>query len=110
MSAICDFCSSPDVQWSYPARDFEVTGIPLARRAGSSGGWAACPVCHVLIERGDRVRLAHRSAKRMARRYGVSVNSIERELRSLHDQFWASREGPPTRYEPAAGDGAIEVG
>lgn len=94
---VCDFCSSPDVQWAYPAEDFVVSGSILpANTAGSAGGWAACPACHALIERGDRVKLARRSARKFAKRYGVPVGSIEPRLRELHDQFWAHRKGKPT--------------
>lgn len=111
--AICDFCSSPDVHWSYPARDFthhrELAALTIDMRtleterhdidldAGSSGGWAACNVCHALIERGARERLARRSAKRMLRIHGMNMSLRDALglIRPFQDTFWANREGEP---------------
>lgn len=99
---ICDFCSSPDVKWAFPARDF-IRTAPLTEKAlmtaGMRGGWAACPACHALILRGARDRLAHRSAKRYKRLHpdaaSVPLGRIEKHIRGLHDDFWANRQGEP---------------
>lgn len=93
---ICDFCSSPDVRWRYPARDFVISAL---EGAGSEGGWAACPACHALIERGLRDKLTERSARRFARKHGIPVKAVKPQLRKLHDQFWANREGPPIPHQ-----------
>lgn len=105
----CDFCSSPDVQWAYPCRDFQVDApIPGVPDQGSSGSWAACPVCHVLIERADRAKLARRSAKRLQRKYNISLKVAIATIRQMQDGFWSHREGPPVpalrgqRDDPAA--------
>jgi hypothetical protein len=56
----CDFCSMPGPVWRYPARSFVAYCAPNV--AGESvGDWAACDLCHVLIEAGDRRGLAQRS-------------------------------------------------
>ena len=108
---VCDFCSAPDVQWSYPARDFivreeglvvgigesELTAKEFILDQGSHGGWAACPACSALVERGDRERLARRSAKRLIRTHpelGLSLRQVLPDVRRRHDDFWANREGP----------------
>lgn len=117
--AICDFCSSPDVHWTFPCRDHsqgtEHFGALVIARDGSStiekmdldgfasGGWAACNPCHALILRGDRVRLARRSAKRMVRSLPdnllMSLGEATVHIRRLHDKFWANREGAPVYHE-----------
>lgn len=116
--AICDFCSSPDVHWSFPCRDHKRETEHIASlvqsRDGSlrveemtldgwqHGGWAACNPCHALILRGDRDRLAKRSAKRMMRKHpdmGFILSNLTAHVRRLHDQFWSNREGEPT-YHP----------
>lgn len=112
--AICDFCSSPDVHWSFPARDFvrnrEVRGMALHTAPaliefsegsfthGSHGGWAACNVCHRLIVRGDRVKLTRRSAKAILRKHPDARMSLANAItliRPLHDDFWRNRQGAP---------------
>jgi hypothetical protein len=108
-AAICDFCSSPDVRWAFPTRDFTTKAQPTRRtfiEATMYGGWAACPACHALILRGDRIRLARRSAKRMQRLHGIRVplKLIEAQLRVLHDDFWANREGAPIPADPTSPD------
>jgi hypothetical protein len=108
----CDFCSSPDVRWAYPARDFVVDAETVARNVGapelaglipdwgSRGGWAACPACHALVQRGDRDRLAIRSAKRMRRVYAsLSMREALTAVRRVQDDFWANREGAPEPIE-----------
>lgn len=117
---ICDFCSSHDPQWAYPCRNHSHTeniNAVVAKRddlsdmrfermnikAISDGAWAACPACHMLIERGDRERLARRSAKRllknidpeMARAW--SLGNATEHIRRIHDAFWENREGAPTQ-------------
>jgi hypothetical protein len=56
---ICDFCSTHEVAWSYPAMDFGVVDPNLGW--GSRGDWAACGPCHDFIEDDDRKALAKRS-------------------------------------------------
>lgn len=110
---ICDFCSSPDVQWTYPCRDHarktehalaisvdqdgSLSVDEMSIDGFSSGNWAACPACHALIRRGDRDRLARRSAKRMLRLMDakMSLSNAIAHVRRLHDQFWSNRTGDP---------------
>lgn len=109
----CDFCGSPDPHWVYPARAFVAEervrvlgiapgGIPLGLDIDILNGydqtWRACHVCHALISRGDRDRLARRSAKRILRHdgYDLPFAQVETLVRRLHDRFWSNREGPPT--------------
>lgn len=116
--AICDFCSSPDVHWSFPARDvvtqreFRATALTTTSvhsemvrvEHGSRGGWAACNVCAALIKRGDRIRLTRRSARKIVQKQAalgvvMSVRQLEQMLRPVHDNFWANRQGEPIHHE-----------
>ena len=85
---VCDFCSSPDVLWSYPAVDFQVEGTRLL---ASEGGWAACHDCATLIEADDRDGLAQRALS--------TAPAFMRErclpfMTALHAQFFRARRGP----------------
>lgn len=112
----CDFCTSTDVKWAFPARDFrqqvavrkaEVPGLKFDAviHAGSLGAWAACPACHALILRGDRDRLCRRSAKRMVRKHPILSMKIATDLvRTAHDNFWSHREGAPVPTNPGDPD------
>ena len=109
----CDFCSAPDVRWAFPCRDHtyhpEEANVLYLRNdslqlkrfnlsGGSFGPWAACPACKALIMRGDRNRLARRSAKRMIRnnpQLPMILGNLTAHIRRRHDQFWENREGPP---------------
>lgn len=111
--AICDFCSSPNVRWTFPCREHttaEHVDTVLQRRDGSldvermdiervvAGGWAACPACHALVIRGEREKLARRSAKRMIRKHPdvpMLLGNVTVHCRRLQDAFWANRTGPP---------------
>jgi len=118
---ICDFCSVPDVHWTYPCRDHQGSETAEALTVGSdgkvsfekmvidgysSGGWACCNACHALIERGDRERLATRSAKRLIRKLKAdqpwlvwSLSDATAHVRRIHDRFWANREGAAVHHD-----------
>ena len=87
---ICDFCSSPDVVWSYPAKDFEA---PMDIGARCAGSWLACEVCHELIERRDRGALAERSLTAPGMRT-IPPDAAMNFARRLHALFLGHRTGP----------------
>lgn len=89
---VCDFCSGGPVRWSYPCRDFQHRAVDFT--FNSAGGWAACDTCHSLIERHDRQGLAVRCASGHPERRYVPIAALTKRVRSLHDTFWANREGP----------------
>lgn len=99
---VCDFCGTPNVRWIYPTRDFssDIVEDGAALTFNSSGGWAACPTCHGLIERGERDSLARRSADLYQDQTDVPYPALLASLRALHDDFWANREGSPVASRP----------
>lgn len=93
--SICDFCSSPNVTWVYPARTFAAyvfDGIV----GESVGDWAACAICHGLIESGRHTELTERSLVTLLERQ-PEMKSAEEELRthirSFHAMFFQNRIG-----------------
>lgn len=83
--SICDFCSSPNVTWVYPARTF--AAYVFEGIVGESvGDWAACPICHGLIESGRHADLAERSLITLLDRQ-PEMKSAEQELRSQIRSF-----------------------
>jgi hypothetical protein len=93
--SICDFCSEPHVAWRYPAHSF--VAYAVAGIVGQSvGDWAACAVCHALIEAGDRSALVERSLSRLLEKH-PDMRPDEAELRNelalLHGMFFAHQTG-----------------
>jgi hypothetical protein len=100
----CDFCSSPTVRWSYPTTNF--AGVNVRAPDGfiwvseSVGGWAACDICHEMIERGERESLAERSVSTLIetnQELRGSEITLKDEIRLLHAKFFAFRTGLPSR-------------
>ena len=93
--SICDFCSSPNVAWVYPARTF--AAYVFEGIVGESvGDWAACRICHGLIESGRHTELTERSLVTLLERQ-PEMKSAEQELRthirSFHMMFFQNRQG-----------------
>jgi len=93
--SICDFCSSPNVTWVYPARTF--AAYVFEGFVGESvGDWAACPICHGLIESGRHAELTERSLITLLERQ-PEMKSAEPELRAqiraFHTMFFQNRAG-----------------
>lgn len=94
----CDFCSGTPVAWEYPANDL-FSGHKLDI---SSGGWTACEACYECIETDDRFGLTKRATKGYSENIepdlkGPRKDAIRKQIRRLHDKFFAHRTGPPKR-------------
>lgn len=93
--SICDFCSSPNVTSVYPARTFAAYVFEGIVGEGA-GDWAACPICHMLIESGRHAELTERSLVTLLERQ-PKMKSAEEELRtnirSFHTMFFENRVG-----------------
>ncbi len=101
-SPICDFCSSRDVRWRYPAIDAApviLKGHGVIVVAEAKGDWAACEICHKLIQADDRKGLVRRGAKTFAEKYpNFNMQAdTEKLVHQIQDEFWAARTGPPER-------------
>lgn len=103
---VCDFCSSPDVRWAFPARPFvkEIDAPGVHVDWGSYGGWAACQECHDLIVAGKRDELTARAAAPLVAVTRLPSDFLEARLRELHDKFWSNRNGDPVPTTPGAPD------
>lgn len=92
---ICDFCSSPDVAFVYPARNFAAyvfDGIV----GESVGDWAACPICHELIESDRQIDLVERSLVTLLERQPemkFAEVELRDQIRSFHVMFFHNRVG-----------------
>jgi hypothetical protein len=93
--SICDFCSSPNVTWVYPARTF--AAYVFEGIVGESvGDWAACPICHGLIESGLHAELTERSLVTLIERQPemkCAEEELRTHIRSFHTMFFRSRVG-----------------
>jgi hypothetical protein len=93
--AICDFCSAPEVGWSYDARDFGV--VEPAVGWGSRGGWAACEPCHNFIEANDKKGLRERSVKNYYAFHPemavVPKDFVRKSVMMMHEIFFQVRIG-----------------
>jgi hypothetical protein len=97
---VCDFCSSPDVSWMFPASDFE-----MYREQGevskihiSEGEWAACEICHHLIVQ----ELWDDLERRAIANFGVALElhspvmiaMVAEVVRASNARFQNNRTGP----------------
>ena len=97
----CDFCSSKPGAYRYPATTLIAAGLSTPKyRQQSVGDWAACPVCHGLIQKDDRAGLADRALDFLLSKYhGIAKNEADelyQELFVLFGQFYDNRCGEPT--------------
>lgn len=103
----CDFCTSPDVRWEYPASPMEIVGHPVI--SGSDDEFITCERCHTFIERHDAAGLAEFSIAVQRRllprgsRVGDQVvdypprrRHVQLQLRNVL-RFFDARTGPPRR-------------
>jgi len=85
----------PGPAWRYPARSFVAYCTPDV--AGESvGDWAACDLCHVLIEADDRSGLAQRSVDELILKHPEAIAAaavLREDLAELHQQFFTHRSG-----------------
>lgn len=94
---ICDFCSSPDVAFVYPARTFAAyvfDGIV----GESVGDWAACSTCHGLIESDRQADLVERSLVTLLERQPemkFAELELRDQIRNFHVMFFCNRVGSP---------------
>lgn len=103
---VCDFCSGTPVAWAYPCRPHR-SGQMLALGSdsrpdmkvdfNSPDGWAACAVCHGMIQAGMRDKLAKRAADTLGAELVLRLGQKQTEqvMRGIQDNFWSNREGPP---------------
>jgi hypothetical protein len=98
---MCDFCNSTSPRWAYPASDFPIAiAVPAdgsePRVAGSSGPWAACDACAVLIEKNDYDALLVRSleAQPIELLEAMPPALVRAMLSGLHATFKKARTGP----------------
>ena len=95
---LCDFCLAPNPTWGYPAKDFvdfvAVEGNDVLVST-SDGTWAACEVCHDLIEKGNQAALLSRSLDKLVGQ--VPMEEARRMVADVHAKFFASRCGPAYR-------------
>jgi hypothetical protein len=68
---ICDFCSSPDVTWLFPAQDFTMARVKGEEHT-SRDEWAACEICAHLIDQELWDLLTEHSVKRFMVEKGTS--------------------------------------
>jgi hypothetical protein len=104
----CDFCSAPDPTWAYPANTFiafeEHLGQGESVGAISHGGWAACDVCHALIEAGDQQGIAKRSLDELLMEHTEMIMATDEllvEMVALHRSFFDNRCGAGIPYVAA---------
>lgn len=94
-TSICDFCSAPNVAWRYPAHSF-VAYVVAGVVGESVGDWAACRVCHALIEAGDRSGLLERSIQTLLEK-NPGMRPAEAELcgqiAQFHQLFYVNQTG-----------------
>lgn len=94
-TSICDFCSEPYVAWRYPAHSFVAYAIE-GFVGQSVGDWAACTICHALIEAGDQSALLERSLRALLEKnpdMRPDQAELREQIRLFHRMFFAHQTG-----------------
>lgn len=101
---VCDFCSSPGIEWTYPCETFThaMPGIPNSNWVTN---WACCDECHEIIEDERWVDLAKHSVETQLASVGENPPAHIKErlmemVIDLHKDFRKNRKGPPHKYVP----------
>ncbi len=103
---ICDFCSAQGPTWRYLVASF--VAYELQDVVGESlGDWAACEVCHGLIEADQRKALVRRALERMPHRGEVPADVALAYIQKAHTGFFLNRRGPAVWLGPH-GPGAVK--
>ncbi|WP_134663966.1 hypothetical protein [Amycolatopsis sp. CFH S0078] len=88
----CDFCTAGVPKFVVPARDFTTPGSPMGF---STGDWAACETCALLVAAGRWDSLVKRAAKHFERRMHFPMPSKSRSaVRRLYYKLAANITGP----------------
>jgi hypothetical protein len=108
---VCDFCFGP-VMWRYPCESFVGPTAENEKQLWiqeSVGAWAACDICHQLIETDRRMELAERSYNSANAPEGwdqikriIPKRELIGHFRVLHDQFFYWRRGEAIPVRTAA--------
>ena len=92
---VCDFCSSADPHWHYPAETFNANpGEPLPQI--SEGDWLACHECAALIQCNEWSKLARRGLLTPLAKELLEVapeDYVLGEIQRLHKGFREHRRG-----------------
>jgi len=94
-ATICDFCSSANPLWRYPAATFHDSF-----GSKSVEDWLACEACHAMIEAGDREGLIERAFRCPGIPLVVAMRGREwarNYVVDLHNRFRTNRRGQPYR-------------
>lgn len=101
----CDFCheraDGPTFIHYCEPFSLEPSQVPAGSLVGTTGyeddgQWAACQLCHLCLQAGDRVGLWRRAldgARKAAAEIGHVHVVIDDEARVLFDAFWEHRNG-----------------
>jgi hypothetical protein len=89
----CDFCSSTDVAWIYPIRDF--TFALHTRLVVCTGYWGICDCCHRFVIAKDSRGLI----KHIAQRYRVDLTArpLAAAVLSAEVEGFLRNAGTPTQ-------------
>ena len=101
----CDFCDSREPLWRYPCSPFVVTivlsdldGNPTDIPWGSGGDWAACVICHELIDQGAWQELAERGVRTNPMLQSldglISSDELVEAVKAMHKEFRLRRGQP----------------
>ncbi|PWT91998.1 MAG: hypothetical protein C5B54_04270 [Acidobacteria bacterium] len=85
---VCDFCSDPTPNHTILVPDFKMPGIQVRDQhvdtgTTSTGGWAACEACYLLIQQNRRADLLRRTIDSMP--FGKYSAAAQK---ALQQEFW----------------------
>ena len=109
---VCDLCFGRPVTWRYPCESFIGPEETIGDRVWVHemvADWAACDVCHDLIEADRREELAERAyhsenapPEWRLIKLQIPKSELMAHFRVLHDQFFYHRKGAAIPLRTAA--------
>jgi hypothetical protein len=100
LQKICDFCSSEDAAWRYPAATFDHRNAQARLSVRSIQDWIACEQCHELIQCGASGRLVNRCLEGLNSLRAIRFKNrdiVRRWVLNHHRLFYSHRKGDPFR-------------
>jgi len=89
---VCDFCSSAEPRYLEDCETFEVVGLNdaggMAYIGKSDNDWAACEVCHQLVQGKKWRQLERRAVDAIQRKYPTMPrNRVQHGVQLIHGAF-----------------------
>ncbi len=99
--ALCDFCSAPEVCWSFPidAITPSLSADVLLAHVAPGVSWHACQTCYLLVRENRWDALLGRALRTLPHHFESKRPPMREFILAAHEAFRRARNGPAQRVE-----------